>query len=174
MNCNPYTIFAVGEMFGHTDLSNNKAFMDAARSFKKRLHVQASGKKKLIPRHFTTRALINCDMMTLALEDLDRMKIEFPDVFFELLEDGRIKLKEHLSEEIKARIALTKPEKGLFGKLGQAMMRKMEKDILEDKPKEKKEKTPGTNKTFSLKNGGKALSFSPSGSLINRKTGMKI
>ncbi len=35
----PYIKFDVGDMFGHTDLANNKAFMDAAKSFKKKLHV---------------------------------------------------------------------------------------------------------------------------------------
>jgi hypothetical protein len=128
-------------MFGHTDLANNKAFMEAARSFKKKLHVQASGKKKLIPRHFSAKAIINCDLMTLALEDLDEMKLEFPDVFFQVLEEGRSKLKEHLAEEIKAKRYLNRGETNLFSKLGQAMMKKMEKDILNDKPPEKEKKS---------------------------------
>jgi hypothetical protein len=71
------------------------------------------------------------------------MKVEFPDVFFELLEDGRLKLKEHLSEEIKVKRYINKGAGGsdnLFSKIGHAMMKKMEKDILEDKPKEKEKK----------------------------------
>jgi hypothetical protein len=80
--------------------------------------------------------------MTLHLDDLDKMKEEFPEVFFILLEDGRIKLKEHLTEEIKVRKAMTKPDSGLFGKFGHAMMTKMEKNILEDKISITQDKSP--------------------------------
>ena len=150
-------------MFGHTDLANNKAFMDAAKSFKKKLQVKTSGKKKLIPRHFTAKALINCDLMTLALDDLDVMKIEFPDIFFELLEDGRAKLKEHLAEEIKAKRYLNRGDTNLFSKLGQAMMKKMEKDILDDKPKERERKQSKLYDplSFTMKNGKNMSPYSP-------------
>jgi hypothetical protein len=38
--------------------------------------------------------------MTLALDELEQMKMEFSEIFVELLEDGGKKLKEHLSAEI--------------------------------------------------------------------------
>jgi hypothetical protein len=38
--------------------------------------------------------------MTLALDELEQMKMEFSEIFVELLEDGSKKLKEHLSAEI--------------------------------------------------------------------------
>ena len=41
--------------------------------------------------------------MTLALDELDQLKFQFPDIFVALLEDGSKKLKEHLIEELKER-----------------------------------------------------------------------
>jgi hypothetical protein len=37
----PYVKIEEGEMFGHTDLANNKAFMEAAKSFKRKLSIKS-------------------------------------------------------------------------------------------------------------------------------------
>jgi len=72
-----------GEMFGHSDLINSKAYIEYERNIKRKGNNAL--KKKLIPRHFTMRAVMTCDLMTLPLEELTEMKNRFPDVFLELL-----------------------------------------------------------------------------------------
>jgi len=37
----PYVKIEEGEMFGHTDLANNKTFMEAAKSFKRKLSIKS-------------------------------------------------------------------------------------------------------------------------------------
>jgi len=37
-------------------------------------------------RRFTVRALVNCEMFTLTIEELEKMKLEFPEMFIELFE----------------------------------------------------------------------------------------
>ena len=73
-------------MFGHSDLINSKAYIEYERNIKRKGNNALLGaKKKLIPRHFTMRAVSTCDLMTLPLEELTEMKNKFPDVFLELL-----------------------------------------------------------------------------------------
>jgi hypothetical protein len=36
-------------------------------------------------RAFTIRALDRCDLLTLSMDDMDLMKVEFSDVYFELI-----------------------------------------------------------------------------------------
>jgi len=38
-------------------------------------------------RLFTVQALISCEVLVLSIQDLDRMKEEFPDMFDELFMD---------------------------------------------------------------------------------------
>jgi hypothetical protein len=40
-------------------------------------------------RSFTIRALVSCDLLTLSMDDLDLMKVEFTDVYFELIKDAK-------------------------------------------------------------------------------------
>jgi hypothetical protein len=44
------------------------------------------------------KALDNCDLMTLSIKDLDKMKFEFPDVYFEFVEDANMRLQENLQK----------------------------------------------------------------------------
>jgi hypothetical protein len=74
-----------GELFGHIDLANTKIFM---KSVKKKVN-----KKKLqFTSFFQVKALDNCDLMTLSIKELEKMKLEFPDVYFELVEDANKQL----------------------------------------------------------------------------------
>jgi hypothetical protein len=45
-------------------------------------------------RTFTIQALENCDLLQLSLQDLDRMREEFPDLYQELYEDGHNRYKQ--------------------------------------------------------------------------------
>jgi hypothetical protein len=53
--------------------------------------------KEEMKRCFTIRALLTCDLLTLSMGDLDMMKEEFRDVFFELMKDARDTLLKYLS-----------------------------------------------------------------------------
>jgi hypothetical protein len=70
-----------GDFFGHVDMANSKSYMKAQKSVKKTI----IKKKEDFVRHFTTKAIENCDMMTLSMDDLEKMKLEYHDVFFEML-----------------------------------------------------------------------------------------
>lgn len=53
------------------------------------LEQQNQAKKLMHYRKFTTWALSNCDLLTLSVSDLDKMRIEFPDVYNELHADAK-------------------------------------------------------------------------------------
>lgn len=48
-------------------------------------------------RSFTIRAFVTCDLLTLSMDDLDLMKIEFSDVYFELIKDAKENLPKYLN-----------------------------------------------------------------------------
>lgn len=48
-------------------------------------------------RSFTIRALLTCDLLTLSMDDLDLMKVEFSDVYFELIKDAKENLPKYLN-----------------------------------------------------------------------------
>lgn len=48
---------------------------------------------------FTALAHENCDLLTLSVADLDKMRIEFPEAYLELYNDGFDQLKGHLIEK---------------------------------------------------------------------------
>ena len=39
-------------------------------------------------RKFTVRAINNCEMFTLTIEELEKMKMEFPEIFVEMFKDA--------------------------------------------------------------------------------------
>jgi hypothetical protein len=73
-----------GDHFGHVDLGNDKDY------FKAMLKKGKAKKRKRLPLHrkFTVQAQENCDLLTLTLEDLDKMNSEFPDICKQLLDDA--------------------------------------------------------------------------------------
>jgi hypothetical protein len=50
-------------------------------------------------RNFTVRAQDSCDILTLSMDDLEKMMLEFPDVYYELMNDASETLTKH--EKIK-------------------------------------------------------------------------
>ncbi len=57
-------------------------------------------------RNFTVRATDNCDILTISLDDLEKMMLEFPDVYYELMNDASETLTRHeksKTEEIQRR-----------------------------------------------------------------------
>jgi hypothetical protein len=53
-------------------------------------------KKKEVFRLFTIQALVNCELLLLTIEDIHKMKIEFPDVFDDLFLNAFRHLKKSL------------------------------------------------------------------------------
>ena len=53
-------------------------------------------------RRFTVQALLNCELLVLLIDDIDTMKIDFPDVFDELFTNSFRRLKKELQLKIEA------------------------------------------------------------------------
>jgi CRP-like cAMP-binding protein len=77
-------------------LAYNKAFFKNQKNFKKLLNKN----KDDLRRNFTVRAIETCDLLTLSLDDLEKMMFEFPDVYYELINDASETLLKH--EKLKA------------------------------------------------------------------------
>ena len=59
-------------------------------------------KNRDLQRRFTVRALTKCELMRLSIDDIDKMKTEFPDVFDELFTNSFRRLKIELQLKIDA------------------------------------------------------------------------
>lgn len=73
-----YISIGMGDNFGHLDIqgsigANVMSFKlkDLDLSFK-----------------FTVQALLNCDLLALSIEDMDSMKLEFPNVYIDLFKNA--------------------------------------------------------------------------------------
>jgi hypothetical protein len=74
--------------------------------------------------------------MTLSIKDLDKMKLEFPDVYFELVEDANQKLQENLQkmdEEVE-RIEIEKAKKNsaLQSHISNLLLKGLHKNVLKE------------------------------------------
>jgi hypothetical protein len=72
--------------------------------------------------------------MTLSIKDLDKMKFEFPDVYFELVEDANMRLQENLQkmdEEVE-RIEIEKAKKNsaLESHISNLFLKGLHKNVL--------------------------------------------
>ncbi len=87
-------------------------------------------------RSFTIRALVSCDLLTLSMDDLDLMKVEFADVYFELIKDAKDNLPIYLNykkEEIQKReIEKTKQKSNLNSKLSSMILSNLQKSLHEN------------------------------------------
>ena len=95
-----YFAIKQGEHFGHVDLANDKEYLKNHKTGKKK-------KKKNQPvvvlvRMFTVQAQENCDLLTMTLEDLDKMNVEFPLIAKELMDDAAEKLNKEVGTKINA------------------------------------------------------------------------
>jgi hypothetical protein len=60
------------------------------------LDLMKEKRKKTLIRRFTLCALTNCEMFVLSIEELEKMKIEFPEMFIELFNGAHRKLQREL------------------------------------------------------------------------------
>lgn len=75
-----YLWYEKGSHFGHTDL-----FGVRKGQIHESLLAQFTRKKKrLYKRRFTMQSMDNCELLTLSVADLDKMRIEFFDVYSQL------------------------------------------------------------------------------------------
>jgi len=65
-----------GENFGHVDIAIEEDMLALDIRFTTR-----SLNNKNIVRRFTVMAVENCDMFILRIDDLEKLKIEFPEMY---------------------------------------------------------------------------------------------
>ena len=75
----PYISVNESDYFGHLDIAMFENIID--------VDLIALKRSKKLMRRFTVRALVNCEMFTLTIEELEKMKLEFPEMYIELFED---------------------------------------------------------------------------------------
>jgi CRP-like cAMP-binding protein len=95
-----YIKIECGDHFGHVDLVYYQEILQTqiSQHHTRRFH----RKKKTLIRKFTVQALIDCELLILLMEDLDKMKIEFPDVFEEFFMNSYRRLRKELELKIQA------------------------------------------------------------------------
>ena len=77
-----YEKIQVGNHFGHFDIFAFRTITE------KLVYNNPSKKKPVLLRKFTNMAVKNCELLTLGIKELDKMRVEFPDVYDELFKDG--------------------------------------------------------------------------------------
>lgn len=73
-----------GYHFGISDFGQDPSFIDGSKSDKE---MKNFDKEQLI-RRFTVQALANCELLTMAVRDILKMRLEFPRIFHELFSDS--------------------------------------------------------------------------------------
>ncbi len=86
-----------GDHFGLVDLAFDHDIINVKSNFRHR-----SQKNKEFYRRFTVQALINCELLTFGLEDIDKMQLEFPEYFEELFMNTFRRLKKEYTLKIEA------------------------------------------------------------------------
>ena len=86
-----YLDIVPGQTFGHTDLGFDRMFTE-----KEKLETRVTLFDREQCRLFTVQAFGNCDLLTLSMRDLLKMKLEFPRMFDLLFENIRKKLEEEI------------------------------------------------------------------------------
>ncbi|CDW88827.1 cation channel family protein [Stylonychia lemnae] len=72
-----------GDHFGELDLVYDPMILDDQINIKKKTQ-----KNKDIFRRFSIQAVINCELLILTIDDIDKMKLEFPEVFDDLFNNS--------------------------------------------------------------------------------------
>jgi CRP-like cAMP-binding protein len=85
-----------GGHFGYSDLGVDNHFANSISEYKR---YGAFDKEQLI-RHFTVQAFGICELLTLSLKDLLKMKFEFPKIFEDLFRDVHKRLTRELSVKV--------------------------------------------------------------------------
>jgi hypothetical protein len=86
----PYIKIEAGEHFGHVDFAITDDMLNHDLTMVKRF------RRKHMVRRFTVRALQNCEMFILTIEELEKMKMEFPEFYVELFTGAYERLQKEL------------------------------------------------------------------------------
>lgn len=92
-----YITVESGDHFGLIDLVYDSEILNISTKMTKKAIESDS-----IHRRFTVQALIECELLTLTLEELDALKFEFPDIFQELFQNSIKRLKGALKQKYEA------------------------------------------------------------------------
>jgi len=66
------------------------------------IDIFSKSKRKEPRRKFTVQALTKCELLILSIKDIDRMKVEFPEIFEELFTNSFRRLKKAIKQKKKA------------------------------------------------------------------------
>jgi hypothetical protein len=80
----PYITVNASDYFGHIDMAIQEDMLE--------LDLMKEKRKKTLIRRFTLCALMSCEMFILNIEELEKLKIEFPEMFIELFNGAHRKL----------------------------------------------------------------------------------
>lgn len=83
-----YMVMEKGENFGHVDIAIEQDMLSLNIRFTAR-----ALKGRNMVRRFTVQAVEDCDMLILRIDDLEKLKFEFPDMYQELFEGANDRLK---------------------------------------------------------------------------------
>ena len=86
-----------GDHFGHVDIVFDQEVRDMGVPVK-----LIRPEKYVITRKFTVQSVLNCELLTLPIEELEKMKIEFPEIFEELFTNSYRRLKRELQLKLDA------------------------------------------------------------------------
>ena len=95
-------------------------------------------------RRFTLQALDSCDLLTLSVSDLDKLRIEFPDVYEELFNDANARINRELKMKKTQIKACIKEENQLDVRFGNLFMQGVssessDEDVHNPKPEQIKQ-----------------------------------
>ena len=76
----PFKVINKGDSFGHIDFAIQEDMINFDLSKNKRI------KRKNIIRRFTVMGMENCELLIISMDDLEKMRLEFPDTFVDLFE----------------------------------------------------------------------------------------
>jgi hypothetical protein len=86
----PYVMIEAGAHFGHVDFAITDDMLNHDLAMVKRF------RRKHMVRRFTVRALANCEMFILTIDELEKMKMEFPELYVELFTGAYERLQREL------------------------------------------------------------------------------
>ena len=90
-NNKAYLLINVGEIFGHVDCANNRSFIDGEES------TTVNNRHEIdMIRRFTVQAFEPCEILGLSINDLLKMKYEFPRQFEEIFDSVRERFRRDL------------------------------------------------------------------------------
>ncbi len=92
-----YLMIEEGKHFGHTELAADRSFIQDDISYLRKSQVGLD-----LIRRFTVQAFDVCDILSLSLGDIVKMKLEFPRVFYDLFYNARERLRREMILKIEA------------------------------------------------------------------------